>query len=224
MFRELARKLKRITVEPVPYDPSALGDEIAMRTGWGPARGGGASFRTHRLVEVAPDRREFRATRGAVAFYLIFLVVGLGTIVGFSLAGVANGFPSGSGSLIARVLPFLVGTVFAGAGGALLYSGAAPIVFDRRRGDYWKGRRAPYEVTNRSELEEWVELDRIHALQIVSEHCRSDDSSYYSYELNIVLDDGSRLNVVDHGNRAELRADAEALAAFLERPLWDATG
>lgn len=224
MLKALARKLKRVTVEAVPYDPSGLGDEVALRTEWGPAKGGGASFRTHRLVDVDALRKEFKATRGALAFYLVFLVVGLGVVVGFTWAALGGDIPSGGGSMLPAVLPFFVGTVFAGAGGALLYSGAAPIVFDKRRGEYWKGRTAPYEVANRRRLKEHVELDRIHALQIVSEHCRSNDSSYYSYELNLVLDDGSRLNVVDHGDHAELRADADALAAFLDKPLWDATG
>ena len=44
-----------------------------------------------------------------------------------------------------------------------------------------------------------------------------------SYELNVVLQDGSRRNVVDHGNLDALRADARELAMFLVVPLWDAT-
>ncbi len=48
-------------------------------------------------------------------------------------------------------------------------------------------------------------------------------SSYYSYELNLVLDDGSRINVVDHGNLDRLRGDAQTLSRFLDKPVWDAT-
>ena len=40
----------------------------------------------------------------------------------------------------------------------------------------------------------------------IRERCTSRNSSYYSYELNLVLDDGSRLNGVDHGNLERLRA------------------
>ena len=49
------------------------------------------------------------------------------------------------------------------------------------------------------------------------------ESSYDSYELNAVLEDASRVLVVDHGNRDQLVSDAEVLAAFLGVPLWDAT-
>ncbi len=62
----------------------------------------------------------------------------------------------------------------------------------------------------------------MHALQLISEYV-SGKSSYYSYELNLVLDDGSRINVVDHGNLAAIREDAGKLALFLAKPLWDAT-
>ena len=66
-------------------------------------------------------------------------------------------------------------------------------------------------------------LSAIHALQLVSEHVRGNKSSYWSYELNLVLGDGSRINVVDHGNLDQLRADAQTLAGFLNKPVWDAT-
>ncbi len=36
------------------------------------------------------------------------------------------------------------------------------------------------------------------------------------YELNLILKDGSRLNVVDHGNRDALQGDARTLAEFLD--------
>ena len=48
-------------------------------------------------------------------------------------------------------------------------------------------------------------------------------SRYYSYELNLVLKDGTRLNVVDHGGKSLLNANAETLAQFLNVPVWDAT-
>jgi hypothetical protein len=78
-------------------------------------------------------------------------------------------------------------------------------------------------LSNRQGHGETTALGEIHALQLISEHCTSDNSSYYSYELNLVLADGRRINVVDHGNRATLYSDADSLAAFLGVPIWDAT-
>ena len=47
--------------------------------------------------------------------------------------------------------------------------------------------------------------------------------AFRSYELNVVLDDASRRNLVCHGDHARLRQDASTLAAFLNVPLWDAS-
>jgi hypothetical protein len=216
MLRAALNKLKQLTVEPVPFDPSGLNDEIALKTSWTPAKGGGASFQTHRLIEIDLHRTEFRASRGMVLFAGLFMAIGIGA----SSIIVATNQQAAPGTLI---LPIVMGLVFAGVGGAMLWFGLAPIVLDKRRGEYWKGRVAPYEAANRESLKHYAKLEQIRALQIVKERCTSKNSSYYSYELNLVLEDGSRLNVIDHGNLERLREDAKRLSEFLGKPVWDAT-
>jgi Fe2+ transport system protein B len=49
------------------------------------------------------------------------------------------------------------------------------------------------------------------------------DSSFKSFELNLVLDDSNRLNVIDHVNLKGVTADAETLSAFLNVPIWHAS-
>lgn len=223
MFEDLGKQLqapkKKVTIKAVPYDPSQLGDELATRTEWGPAKSGGASSGTHRLIDAGPGRVEFRATEEALAFYALFAAAALAIVI-LPVAGIAS---MGLQWRTLLILPLLVvGSVFLSKVGAIWYHGSAPIVFDKQRGEYWKGRGAPAEAANRHQIKERLELDRIHALQLIFKFCGGDDS-YYSYELNLVLDDATRLNVVDHGNREELRKDAEELAKFLGRPLWDAT-
>jgi len=222
MLKELALKLRGLKVEPVPFDPSTLGDPVAARTEWGPAKGGGIKFRTHRLAEAAASRMEFRATRRALLFHGVFIAIGLAIAVG-SVVGSAVTQTEGLETL-AVIVSISLGLLFIGGGCSMLYSGTTPVVFDKRRGDYWKGRVAPYETGSRLELEEHAKLDRIYALQLISERCRSRSSSYDSYELNLVLDDGARMNVIDHADLEQMRRDAEVLAAFLGRPVWDATG
>jgi len=220
MLKKLAMKLKMMAEGQAKFDPSTIGDPVAMQTEWTPAKGGGASFRTHKLVAVSTNRLEFRASAGAKIFYLLFLLIGVGVIVGFTFAIVAGKGPGLGPGLI---VPFLVGTVFAGVGGAMLYFGTAPIVFDTRKDYFWKGRKAPDEVFNKNAIKHLARLEEIHALQLISEYCRSDKSSYYSYELNLVLQDGVRINVVDHGNKDKLCEDAATLSNFLGKPIWDAT-
>jgi hypothetical protein len=219
VFGKLLAKIRRMVGERRSFDPRVLDDPVALQTDWFPAKGGGTNFRTHKLVRANPNRMAFRVVIGAMAFYSVFLAMGVGILVGFF----STTIPSGKAGLNAEtVLSVVFGLVFACAGGAMWYFGTVPIVFDKQKGYFWKGRTAPDEVFDKSQLKHFATFEDIHALQLVSEYCRGDKSSYYSYELNLVLADGKRINVVDHGNREKLREDADALAEFLDRPVWDA--
>lgn len=220
MLRTLLQKLRRMTRESEAVDPSRFGDPVAEQTGWTPARRGGASFRTHRLVRLGYHRMEFRASTGARVFYLLFLVAGCGVVIGVSIYRLSTGSFSFT---METVMPLVIGLVFAIAGGCLLHFGTVPVVFDKSYGFFWKGKKSPAEVFDRSRLKVFTELAHIHALQLLSEYCRSGKHSYYSYELNLVLENGERINFIDHGNRTRLQEDAGTLAEFLEKPLWDAT-
>lgn len=205
MFEKLALKLQSPASKGNPFDPSRLGDPIAMQTDWTPAKSGGANFRTHKVVKANANRLEFRASMGAILFYLVFLLAGLGVLIGFS----ASRFSSGRFAFdMNTLMPLLIGLAFAVAGGCMLYFGTAPIVFDKRNGFFWNGRKTPDEVFDKKTLKHFAELKEIHALQLISEHCSGNKSSFYSYELNLVLEDGKRINVVDHGNQVKLREDA----------------
>ena len=219
MFKKLLEKVQDLTGSPREVDASQFDDPIAMQTDWTPAKGGGANFGTHKLVEVDSHRMEFRASAGAKIVYLIFLVIGVAVLIGLTVA-----VSSGQFSLHAAMLiPLFVGLIFSAVGGCLLYFGTAPIVFDTKKESFWKGRKSPDEVPDKASLKYFTELEQIHALQLIKEYCRGDKRSYYSYELNLVLKDGKRINVVDHGNEGKLRDDANTLAAFLAKPVWDAT-
>ncbi len=211
--------MKTMAGDRVSFDPSSLDDPVAMQVDWTPAKGGGANFRTHKLVAVNSNRLEFRASRVAKLFYLVFLLLGVGVLIGLSLPKLFSGTLSFD---METIMPLLIGLAFAGAGGAMFYFGTVPIVFDKRNGFFWKGRKAPDQVFNKSSLKYFAELEQIHALQLISEYCRGDKSSYYSYELNIVLEDGKRINIADHGKQNNLLDDARTLADFLEKPVWDA--
>jgi hypothetical protein len=217
MFGKLLTKIKQLARERGFHgDPNRFDDPVALQTEWGPAKGGGTNFRTHRLVSTGPERMEFRASLGAKLFYGVFLLVGLGVIAGVASAAIAKGV---AGFRKQETIGILFGLVFATVGGLLWYFGTAPIVFDRRKGRFWKGRKSPDEVFGKSSLKYFATFEEIHALQLVSEYCSGNKHSYYSYELNLVLADGRRINVIDHGR---IQEDARQLAEFLDKPLWDA--
>jgi hypothetical protein len=218
MLKKLTKLIKSMA-EQEPFDPSVIGDPLAMEVEWTPAKSGGANFRTHKLVLIGADRIEFHSSIGAKLFYLLFLIVGMGILIGVPYAAFSNQNPILESGVL---MPMLVGMTFACVGGALYYFGTAPVVFDARKSCFWKGRKSPDKVMDPNSLKVYAEFQQIHAIQLISEYCRGNKSSYYSYEMNLVLQDGSRINVVDHGNRDKLWEDAHMLSEFLGKPVWSA--
>jgi hypothetical protein len=221
MFTKFVRKLQTLNSAPVPFDPARYGDPLATTTAWTPLKRGGANFRDYKLVKTSVYRLEFRATAQAVLFYSVFLLGGLVPMIGITYSNISKGT---LGLNADTIIPLVLGAIFAAVGGVMLYFETIPVVFDRMRGCFWKGHGAPAVATGKAALKSYAEFSRIHALQIISELCRGKkNSTYYSYELNLVLDDGQRINVADHGNLQKLREDAVTLSQFLGKPLWDAT-
>lgn len=208
------------SMKGIPFDPASLQDPLALKTAWTPVKSGGTNIVTHRLHASGHMKLLFKPAFGALFFYGIFLFVGIGLVLftSFALFSKSSGFdPS--------LLPItFLGFVFALVGFVMFRSGTVPIVFDKTRMLYWKGRPLSGESPRTLQVKEKCELSNIHALQILSEHCRGSKSSYTSYELNLVLKDGSRINVVDHGSIRLLRLDAGKLGEFLNVPVWDSLG
>lgn len=220
MLRKLKQTLKSITTRDADRLAALLDqldDPIARRVEWSAASSGGTNFRTHRLVEVSPLRAEFRLSIGALLFCALFFIVGLG-VLGIGIATLLGIMPKGAPWWI--TIPF--GLVFASAGAGMWWYMSRPRVFDMQDLWYWRGKRP----TDRNAVEACkhaAPLDRVHAIQFISEHCRGDDSSYYSYEINLVLHDAARVNVIDHGNLKHIRKDAQTIANLIGVPVWDAT-
>jgi hypothetical protein len=179
---------------PKPIDPAVFGDPLALQTQWTPLVKGGASFGTHRLVE-GEGGLEFKKSVGMFVFAGAFFVMGLGGV----------GFCAVEG----HVFGLLVCLPFAAIGAYMLRP--EPLRFDTAQRQF---------VTRK----EPVPFSRIRALQLLPERVESSDGNYTSYELNLVLEGGERINVVDHGGLSRLRDDAARVAALLGCPLWDAVG
>lgn len=213
MLKEIIQNLQKLVRTPVQINPSKFEDPVAMKTQWTPAKGGGSSSSTHEFVSFEPNRVEFKATTGAKIFYLVFGAIGLFTLIMFNFT-----FDNSEKIIVSIMsLPFILVSVF------LYYYGTMPIVFDRRSGYFWKGWKSPEQISNKSSIKYLTLLDNIHALQLISEHCHSKNSSFYSYELNLVLENGERINVIDHGNLKKIKKDIVSLSNFLGKPVWDGT-
>ena len=217
MTKKRIRELEGAANKQNAFDPSNFNDPVAKHTGWAPAKRGGTNIQTHRLIEISPNRMEFRASFGAKAFYLSFLFAGIGVLIFFPFFTRSTDGFSFDGN---TVIILLIALSFMITGSCLFYFGITPIVFDKQNGFFWKGRKTPEGIFDREVLKQFTKLKNIHALQLISEHVRSDKKRYYSYELNIVLKDSRRINIVDHGKKDKLQKDAETLSAFLGKPIW----
>ena len=225
MLTKLIKKIEQLSARnrDTNVDPSQFDDPLAEKTAWLPLKPGGTNICTRGLVDVGAHRLEFRTTAGARLFYLAFLFMGLGAMIFMPMA-------MDGAAAHQMFMPILIGLIFTVVGGCMYYFGTTPVVFDRGSNYYWRGRTSPDVMPDRHAADNWTELEKIHALQIIAEWCRGSSSGsgahrsspYYSYELNLVLANGDRLNVVDHGNLRRLRKDAARLASFLDVPVWDA--
>lgn len=218
MLNKIKTILKKVSRKQPVFDPSVFNDSIALETQWTPLKGGGSNFQTHNLITVNYTRVEFKSTPGAKMFSFVFMAFGVGipAWIGYNTVH-KTGQLSQSGMLFI----VLFGLLFFGIGSYLFYRFAKPVIFDRTKGMYWKGWKAPKGYLAQDSIKEGSSIGNIHALQILAEFVRSDKSSYYSYELNLVLKDGSRMNVIDHGSSLKIREDAKVLSEFLGVPVWD---
>jgi hypothetical protein len=146
---------------------------------------------------------------------VIFMLIGIGAILRATLTETATLLFYGMIGL---------GVIFILYGITMILSYRQARVFDMNIGYFWKGKRKPEKSQELSDNQ--CKLNKIHAIQLIKERVSksagsSGSSYFFSYEINLVLNDGQRLNVVDHGTLSRIRKDAKKLAEFLDVPLWD---
>lgn len=197
------------------FNPESLNDEIALKTGWSPIIPGGTNTTDFKFNKVSSERVEFKPSPKLYIAVGVFFILGIAAIIKFSLE------PNGS-------LLFYGGI---GLGIILILTGISKLigmkkhpVFDLDEGYFWKNQKKPDKNLKTSSTQ--CQLDDIHAIQLIQERIQSGGSSgsstFYSFEMNLVLNNGNRLNVVDHGTLSRIRENADQLSDFLDLPVWDA--
>lgn len=192
------------------FDASCFNDPIAMWTDWTPANPGGSQYRIRRLVKVTSTRLEFRVSPEVYVLCIALAIAGGWTVYAGS-EGPRN------------LMPIVLGLLLIVAAAVGLFNAVNRVVsFDLQKGIFRRGSRLPNPFSSGKGLET-IKLNEIHALQVLSEYVRGRETSYYSYELNLILKDGHRINLLDHANEKAFRKDLNTLAEFLGVPVWDAT-
>jgi hypothetical protein len=150
MFEKMTEKLRSWgNANKIKFDPSSLNDPIAMQTEWTPAKSGGSSFRTHQIVTTDPNILEFKPTMASKIFCSIFILAG---IIAMTVIFAAESSSGKSLLSIEMIIPLLFGLVFSGIGPVIYYFAASPIVFDKYKASFWKGRVAPDQISEEKKL------------------------------------------------------------------------
>lgn len=215
------------TTAQVPEVSKFAGDELALKTQWHPASRLAANFCSHRLVGTPGGEGWRFAACGLTR--VIPVVFGVGLTAGAVIF--LSGIIPPSRSLLAALpwlyvaVPLIVIAVLV-AGGYIYRTQLAPyIVFDLGQKCYFCSVRDPRKIVDLSQLPGYVHFREIGALQLLEKQVKGSRNhpGYLAYELNIVLRDGRRVNVIAHGDYRQLAADAATLSRSLQVPLWDVT-
>ena len=195
---------------------------IAAKTEWGPLNvNKGSRHKIKELVAVSDHRFEFNTTQSANKRAVQSIIVGVIACIFSFLNALYHG------------LIFGVGAIVYGVWQQITNKGS--IILDRND-DF-----VISEVSDQS-----TSLSSIVAFQIVSEelmhvgvgkvkglrHVQSGrhrringvtTKNYTSFELNAILEDGTRYHLIDHANLTSIQRDGQTLSDWLNVPLLDAS-
>ena len=193
-------------------DAARFNDEVALKTDWEPLNTSSSNFDTRKLS--MEDRRymKYKTTMGLKLFGGLFMVVGAAflSFVGPRMHG--RWLPD---SFLEEGLAQLVCLLFIFFGMALLYFVSSPVEFDGRKGVFLKGRGKRRKSINFSE---------IHALQLIPKRVTdSDGPDYFNHQLNLVLNDASRIHIVDYYHAEKAKQDSKVIADLMNKKVWDAS-
>ena len=210
--------------------PLNIDDPIAKRTQWTPLNRGWTFFKTRKLINnwniiIFESSSSIKAIFWGMSFLAILLFISsllnfywiiekqikwdLTAYIGFWLF----------------LIPLIILSL-------IYYYKLAPIHFDKNFWYFWEWRKVPnyWQIPGQIPINwqlpdvDWIQLKQIHAIQLISEKVTAKNSSYLSYELNLVLKNWTRKNVMDHWKLKAIREDAHTLWNFLGVAVWDNLG
>lgn len=214
-FSDFLAKLTS-TKKATPFDPGVFGTDLALKTSWLPLARGGSNFKSRTLKQISPSELHFTAsTTGKIfiGFFMLFPILFIGAALFMYLD---QGFDL-------MKLPFLIIPLFILGVGLFVFSKMNQVVvFNKQTGYFYKGKKKKRDLSpTHEENKNNFRLETIKALQIIPEYIKGSKTSYHSYEINVIFEDGSRYNVIDHGHKSSIEKDAIILSNFLGVPLWN---
>ncbi len=220
MLSDWIRKLKSLSLglpgSPTVH-PEKFNDPVALLCGWQCLKQGSANFTTHRLIHTSGNNLEYRSSLLMKIFGIPFIIIGLA-------------LPALYFFVINRhFIMLVIGPVFALIGISLVVQSMIPIGFDSRKRAYYRGWKQR-KIELMTDLRCGVLFEQIHTIQLLKKigHVSSSsenyhgDSYFYAYELNLILNDGSRRYVMSYINMDQALTDANEISKLVGIPVWNA--
>ncbi len=188
---------------------------LAEKVDWTPMQPGGSNFKTYKLKLPSPTNLII-VHRHVLAKIFSFNAI-IMTIIMVFLAYKMDFQPL---FIVLAILMSLGAIGIAGYYKNQSQKSQYDVSFNKADGTFWRGHKDPRERTKRT-ANDYLKIDNIKALQLIREaQYDTDNQQYYSYELNLVFSDASRMTILDSGNKKAVLRDAEHIAQFLDVPLW----
>lgn len=195
-----------------------LNDPLALEVSWRPLSDSASNFKTHKLQKQGNEIMVFRSSKRFVLISLMVIAMGI-SLPFLAFVEDANDIWHAAGKFAACLVG---GIAFTWVGFNMYRTASQGYVFDKGQGLFFPGgKKASKEVSlflnNNAQP-----IKKIYAIQLIQEiQYNHDDRPYRCYEINLVMQDGSRIQAVEHGDLQQAKRDAQRLGQFLEKPVWD---
>ena len=194
-------------------DTTRFNDPVACHISWLPVSSRPTSFCTHRAkVETELNGKKVKFQVSQELFFYRYVL----------LAGVLLMFAP-------NIYQFVVSREL-GPSFFLLFCACLYVI--RRGLRFFRARRdmvSEFDLSSGSFIQgnSRYDLSEMHAIQLFKKGYKVTSQigffePFYSYEMNLVLHNCTRINIVDHGSLVDIRKDAGLLAFYLNVPVWDA--
>ncbi|KLU99997.1 hypothetical protein ACFFLZ_16140 [Photobacterium aphoticum] len=201
-------RVQHININRFEIKSADTDDPVSKRISWNPLALGGCKYKAQTMT-VLGDTIEIKESTSSKLMLAVFWITGL-VLCYFASQSDFEGW----------WITMFIGVVFTVVGLAATFLFFETLTFDKAQGVYFRGQYEPEKTfVNRQKQ---GRLADIYALQILSEHLHSGVSPFISYELNLVFENGERLNVMDHGDLSALEDSAMRLAELIHVPIWKA--
>ena len=229
MLKDVIKKLDSAIPSLFPVDPTQFNDPVAMQTGWKQVRAGKTSRASNKLMQANPDQLIYKPSMGGRIFGIVIALMGTLPIALYIQMKTGGGGiqVTGSGD---PIIFALFGLVFIAAGILVFALATAPVVFDKKLGMFYRGRKQQNnpDAANKKNV---MRFNDIHAVQLLTrletsnntnnDQIRTAPRIYKVHDLNLVRHDGERICVTTYMKADRAREDAARIGAFVNVPVWD---